>query len=77
MRQPVPDATAATVLAANAAAASLRRFVTDPEGLQGWHPDDFVRPGMGGGRGGDHPDIDPDVGQPGPGRGTDWDSMYG
>jgi hypothetical protein len=46
----------------------------DPEGLEGWRPEDFQRP-RGGGRG--MPDIDPDIGLPGPGRGTDWDSMYG
>lgn len=49
---------------------------TDPEGLEGWRPDDFQRPRPGGGRG-QQPDIDPDIGLPGPGRGTDWDSMYG
>lgn len=49
---------------------------TDPEGLQGWHPDDFQRPRPGGpGRGG--PDVHPDVAQPGPGGNTDWDNMYG
>jgi len=47
----------------------------DPEGLEGWRPDDFQRPRPGGGRG--VPDIDPDIGLPGPGRGTDWDNMYG
>eukprot|EP00775_Hariotina_reticulata_P003712 gene3712-3975_t len=52
-----------------------------PEGLQGWHPDDFQRGGGGRGAGGlrgpVNPDPDPDIGLPGPGRGPDWDSMYG
>jgi hypothetical protein len=58
----------------------------DPEGLEGWSPDDFQRPPPGGpGRGGGGPGpgrdrggppIDPDLEQPGPGR-PDWDSMYG
>lgn len=37
-------------------------------GVQGFNPDDFQR-----GRGQLHPDL----AQPGPGRGTDWDSMFG
>jgi hypothetical protein len=61
----------------------------DPEGLEGWSPDDFQPrppPGQqeGGGRGGGGgaprvgrpPPAHPDVEQPGPGR-NDWDSMYG
>jgi hypothetical protein len=63
---------------ANTDAAQRRRcavLITDPEGLEGWRPEDFQRPRPGGGRG--MPDIDPDIGLPGPGRGTDWDSMYG
>jgi hypothetical protein len=55
---------------------------TDPEGLEGWRPEDFQRPRPGMGRGLGprrplNPDIDPDIGQPGPGRGADWDSMFG
>ncbi len=46
-----------------------------PPGLPGWRPGDFQRPPPGQGRGA--PDLDPDIMQPGPGRGTDWDSMYG
>jgi hypothetical protein len=38
--------------------------------LQGFNPDDFVRDPQHRGM---HPDIQP----PGPGRGTDWDSMFG
>ena len=38
--------------------------------LQGFSPDDFPRPG---GRRGTHPDIQP----PGPGRGADFDNMFG
>jgi len=50
----------------------------NPEGLQGWNPEDFQRgaPGQGsrpGGPGGIHPDVMP----MGPGRGTDWDNMFG
>ncbi len=37
--------------------------------LQGFSPDDFPRPG----RRGTHPDIQP----PGPGRGADFDNMFG
>lgn len=37
--------------------------------MQGWNPDDFQRQG----RRPTHPDIM----QPGPGRGTDFDSMFG
>jgi proteasome inhibitor subunit 1 (PI31) len=40
-----------------------------PPGMQGFHPDDFQRPG--GGR------PHPDMAQPGPGRGTDMDYMFG
>ena len=36
--------------------------------MQGFEPDDFV---TGQRR------IHPDMAQPGPGRGTDWDSMFG
>ncbi|KAK9866815.1 hypothetical protein WJX84_003941 [Apatococcus fuscideae] len=39
-----------------------------PPGLPGSHPDDFTPGGHG---------MHPDVMQPGPGRGTDWDSMFG
>uniref|UniRef100_A0A7R9Z1J1 PI31 proteasome regulator N-terminal domain-containing protein n=1 Tax=Chlamydomonas euryale TaxID=1486919 RepID=A0A7R9Z1J1_9CHLO len=46
-----------------------------PEGLQGWSPDDFVRGGGGGT--GQGPPLHPDLAQPGPGRGTDWDNMFG
>jgi proteasome inhibitor subunit 1 (PI31) len=41
----------------------------NPAGLPGFHPDDFVQPGP--------PRPHPDVMQPGPGRGTDWDEMFG
>jgi hypothetical protein len=47
----------------------------DPEGLEGWRPEDFQRPRPGSGRGA--PDLDPDIGLPGPGRGADWDNMFG
>ena len=45
-----------------------------PEGLQGWSPEDFQR-GAPAGRGG--PPVHPDMMQPGPGRGADWDHMFG
>ncbi|GBG00027.1 hypothetical protein Rsub_12757 [Raphidocelis subcapitata] len=54
-----------------------------PEGLEGWRPEDFQRPppggvpGRGGPPGGARPPTHPDVEQPGPGGGGDWDSMYG
>lgn len=43
--------------------------------VQGFHPDDFTPGGRGRrqGPGGVHPDMM----QPGPGQGTDWDSMFG
>lgn len=40
-----------------------------PEGLPGAHPDDFIPEARR--------RIHPDVMQPGPGRGTDWDNMFG
>ncbi|KAG2496799.1 hypothetical protein HYH03_005206 [Edaphochlamys debaryana] len=43
----------------------------NPEGLQGFHPDDFTQPG-GARREGLN-----DIGGPPPGRGADWDEMYG
>ena len=46
-----------------------------PEGLQGWHPEDFQR-GVPG-RGAPIPPVHPDMMQPGPGRGADWDHMFG
>ncbi|KAF8063749.1 proteasome inhibitor [Scenedesmus sp. PABB004] len=62
----------------------------NPEGLEGWRPDDFQRPrpgrggfgpGRGGGGGGFGPGgpdgMHPDLAPPGPGRGPDWDSMFG
>lgn len=45
----------------------LRYDPTNPQGLEGFHPEDFQR-----GRR-THPDIQP----PGGGRGTDFDSMFG
>lgn len=36
--------------------------------MQGFEPDDFVTGQRG---------VHPDMAQPGPGRGTDWDSMFG
>ena len=37
-------------------------------GLQGFNPDDFQRgPGQ----------LHPDLAQPGPGMGADWDTMFG
>lgn len=39
-----------------------------PPGMPGFNPDDFQT--------GRHP-FHPDLAQPGPGRGTDWDSMFG
>ncbi|KAF6253919.1 hypothetical protein COO60DRAFT_370024 [Scenedesmus sp. NREL 46B-D3] len=53
-----------------------------PEGLEGWRPEDFQRPRPGMGRGSGprpplNPDIDPDIMPPPPGRGSDWDSMFG
>ena len=45
-----------------------------PQGLPGFNPDDF-QPQRRGGRGG--PRMHPDLMQPGPGRGADWDSMFG
>ncbi|GLC52452.1 hypothetical protein PLESTB_000630700 [Pleodorina starrii] len=44
----------------------------NPEGLQGWSPDDYTREGrMQRGEGFN------DIGRPPPGRGTDWDDMFG
>lgn len=43
----------------------VKRYVAN---VQGFGPDDFV---TGQRR------IHPDMAQPGPGRGTDWDSMFG
>jgi hypothetical protein len=56
--------------------------ISDPEGLEGWRPEDFQRPRPGMGRGLGprpplNPDIDPDIGPPPPGRGADWDNMFG
>ena len=49
-----------------------------PEGLQGWHPEDFQRgPARPGRVGHPGPPVHPDVMQPGPGRGADWDHMFG
>jgi proteasome inhibitor subunit 1 (PI31) len=54
-----------------------------PQGLPGFHPDDFARgPGRGalggrGGGGGGGGGVHPDIMQPGPGRGTDWDASSG
>ena len=45
-----------------------------PEGLQGWNPEDFQR---GAPRRGEGPPVHPDMMQPGPGRGADWDHMFG
>ncbi|KAG1669490.1 hypothetical protein FOA52_015657 [Chlamydomonas sp. UWO 241] len=46
-----------------------------PEGLQGWNPEDFQRgvppPGQEG------PPLHPDLAQPGPRRGTDYDNLFG
>ncbi len=42
-----------------------------PQGLEGWRPEDYQR-GPGRGQG-----LHPDIMQPGAGRGTDWDSMFG
>ncbi len=39
-----------------------------PPGMRGFHPDDYVK---------DPTKIHPDIMQPGPGRGTDWDNMFG
>lgn len=36
--------------------------------VQGFNPDDFQR---------DRGQLHPDLAQPGPGRGADWDSMFG
>ena len=47
-----------------------------PEGLPGFNPDDF-QPQRRGGRGSGGPPMHPDLLQPGPGRGADWDSMFG
>ncbi|GAB4821633.1 hypothetical protein N2152v2_008679, partial [Parachlorella kessleri] len=41
----------------------------NPAGLPGFNPDDFIPPGPA--------RPHPDVMQPGPGRGTDWDDMFG
>ncbi|PNW80820.1 hypothetical protein CHLRE_07g331000v5 [Chlamydomonas reinhardtii] len=43
-----------------------------PEGLQGWHPDDFTREGRAVRGEGFN-----DIGRPPPGRGPDWDNMFG
>ncbi|KAG2440745.1 hypothetical protein HXX76_003602 [Chlamydomonas incerta] len=43
-----------------------------PEGLQGWHPDDFTRDGRAMRGEGFN-----DIGRPPPGRGPDWDNMFG
>ncbi|KAG2442000.1 hypothetical protein HYH02_009792 [Chlamydomonas schloesseri] len=43
-----------------------------PEGLQGWHPDDFTREGRAHRGEGFN-----DIGRPPPGRGPDWDNMFG
>lgn len=40
-----------------------------PPGLPGFHPDDYVHPQPG--------QLHPDVMQPGRGRGTDFDNMFG
>jgi hypothetical protein len=48
-----------------------------PEGLEGWRPEDFRRGPPGRGGPGQGPNIHPDIGPPPPGRGTDWDSMFG
>lgn len=40
-----------------------------PQGLEGWRPEDYQR--------GYPRRPDPDIGLPPPGRGTDWDAMYG
>lgn len=45
-----------------------------PDGVEGWRPEDYQRQG---GRRGGPPDVHPDIGPPPPGRGSDWDSMFG
>ncbi|KXZ53956.1 hypothetical protein GPECTOR_6g875 [Gonium pectorale] len=44
----------------------------NPEGLQGWNPDDFTRDGRAVRDEGFN-----DIGRPPPGRGPDWDHMFG
>lgn len=44
----------------------------NPEGLQGWNPEDFQR----GGRSVREDGLN-DIGRPAPGRGPDWDHMFG
>ncbi|PSC76580.1 putative proteasome inhibitor [Micractinium conductrix] len=39
-----------------------------PPGMRGFNPDDFQQPPG---------QVHPDMAQPGPGRGTDWDRMFG
>jgi proteasome inhibitor subunit 1 (PI31) len=49
-----------------------------PQGLEGWSPDDFTRGQWQRQRQRqDVPPVHPDLMQPGPGRGTDFDHMFG
>ncbi|KAK9840065.1 hypothetical protein WJX74_002789 [Apatococcus lobatus] len=46
-----------------------------PPGMPGFHPDDFTPQGRGQRLGPEG--VHPDMMQPGPSKGTDWDSMFG
>ncbi|GIL83554.1 hypothetical protein Vretimale_10329 [Volvox reticuliferus] len=61
-----------SIIGGGGAVPGMRWDPIAPEGLQGWAPDDYTRAGRA-----QHGEGFNDIGRPQPGRGPDWDHMFG